>query len=279
MTLSSIRKARKEKQKREMGEERESVHGPVGFWDALVGLWRLTWKRRLTPARAATTGLLLMALPVLFYVALLKANTNQFWALLFEFYFFLILPLTCLLQFGGMIRDELQSDTLVFLLTRPLSRGRFYITQYLCVTLWLQTVLLVQLGLVTISGILHGVQGLWSGMIVVLGVQILAVFGWGAISSFLGLLAKRYLVLGLLYGFVVEIGIGKIPTNINNLSLSRHFRTLLQQETSFRQWLGELPQSPWFSLLLVIVAVAIFVLAGAMLFTFREYHSNEEMQK
>src|SRR6185436_12447708 len=60
-----------------------------------------------------------------------------------------------------------------------------------------------------------------------LGAQFLAVLAWSALGTMLGLLTKRYMAWALLYGFIVEMGIGRIPTNINTLSLIRHLKSLL----------------------------------------------------
>src|SRR6185436_8233209 len=51
-------------------------------------------------------------------------RTAPFYHWLIDFYFFAILPLSCVGACGALIREELQNNTLGFLLTRPLSRAR-----------------------------------------------------------------------------------------------------------------------------------------------------------
>jgi len=49
-----------------------------------------------------------------------------------------------------------------------------------------------------------------------------------------GQITKRYLALAVVYGFIVEMGIGAIPTNVNNFSLVRHLKTLLVHDNAYR---------------------------------------------
>ena len=102
---------------------------------------------------------------------------------------------------------------------------------------------------------------------------------WIALGLFLGQVTKRYLPLALVYGLIVEFGIGDIPTNINTLSLMRHLRTLLSHDAALQnlyEWTGTGVVLPVSALLL---AAALFVALAALLFTFREYHAAAEMQK
>ena len=50
-------------------------------------------------------------------------RTAPFYYLLIIVYFFIVLPLSCVWSCGGLIRDELQTDTLGFLTTRPIKRA------------------------------------------------------------------------------------------------------------------------------------------------------------
>ncbi len=102
---------------------------------------------------------------------------------------------------------------------------------------------------------------------------------YGALSALLGLTNKRYLVVGVVYGFIVEAGIGLIPTNINNISISRHLRTLLANHPAVRDLYSWVPDGTSFSALMLLAGTVLFVAAGATLFTLREYHPADEMQK
>jgi len=94
----------------------------------------------------------------------------------------------------------------------------------------------------------------------------------------LGLATKRYMAAALLYGLVVEIGIGQIPTNINNLSLIRQLKSLLAHDEILQGIYKWTTTALPYSVGALLLAVGIFVAVGVFLFTYREYHPTVEMQ-
>jgi hypothetical protein len=206
-------------------------------------------------------------------------SLRPFYRWLIDFYFLLALPLYCLSACGSMIRDELQAETLGFLTTRPVSRARLFLIKYLCQISWLQTLVAVHGLLLFGVGFARGVSGLGSVMALFFGAQMLGLLAWGALSALLGLTTRRYMVLGIIYGFVVEIGIGRIPTNINSLSLTRHLQGLLGQNALLNRFYEWPEQSGLFSVSMLLLATLVFLGAGAALFTFREYHHGMETHK
>ena len=206
-------------------------------------------------------------------------RTAPFYRWLIDFYFFIILPLSCVRSCGGLIRDELQTDTLGFLTTRPVKRANLVVLKYLSQVAWLEMAALIEGLLLFGAGALREIPELGSLLPLFLAAQFLAVLAWSALGIFLGQVTKRYLPLALVYGLIVELGIGDIPTNINTVSLMRHLKTLLSHDQALQslyQWTGTgylLPVSA------LLVAAVLFLALAALLFTFREYHAAAEMQK
>jgi hypothetical protein len=207
------------------------------------------------------------------------SRTKPFYYWLISFYFLLILPLTCVRACGPIIRDELQADTLGFLITRPVGRARLLVLKYASQVVWLQIVLLVETLLIFAAGAALEIPALGSLLPLVLAVQILAVPAWSALGLLLGQVTTRYMAAALLYGTIVEMGIGRIPTNINSLSIVRHLKTLLGQNPAaegFYNWpAGNLTTA----IAALIVAPLIFLSISAVLFNLVEYHHASEMQK
>lgn len=194
------------------------------FLGASRGLWSFTWRSRLALRRLPIILALLLAIPILTWLAAAQGEApgeeaaQRYFRLVLDVYFFLVLPLYCLFVCGAMIRDELQDDTLPFLITRPLRRAGFVVIKYLCEMTWLQIVAAIEVVLLIVVGNLGRIEGVNSFAVYLLLSQVLAVAAWCALSTLLGLINRRYLVLGIVYGFIVELGIGRIPTNINSLS-------------------------------------------------------------
>jgi hypothetical protein len=206
-------------------------------------------------------------------------RTGPFYHWLVDFYFFIILPLTCVRGCGAIIRDELQADTMGFLLTRPVSRARLLAAKYLAQTAWLEIVLLVETLLIFSIGAARQIPGLAGLLPLLLAAQFLAIPAWGALGVLLGQITTRYMATALVYGAVVEMGIGRIPTNINTLSLFRHIKTLLSKNPALQAIYDWQPGSSWAALAALILAPLLFFSAAAILFSFIEYHHAAEMQK
>jgi hypothetical protein len=207
------------------------------------------------------------------------SRTEPFYHWLFDFYFFIILPLTCVRGCGPLIRDELQADTLGFLVTRPVGRARLLLAKYATQVAWLEIILLLETFLLFAAGAARQVPSLGTLLPLVLGVQILVVPAWSALGLLLGQLTARYMATALLYGAVVEMGIGRIPTNINTLSIIRHLQTLLIHNDQLHNIY------PWPSggtataIAALLVAPVLFLSIAALLFSLIEYHHAGEMQK
>jgi len=212
-------------------------------------------------------------------VSLPWGRTEPFYHWLIGFYFFIILPLTCVRYCGPLIRDELQADTLGFLITRPVGRARLLIAKYLAQVAWLEIILLLETLLLFAAGAARHIPDLGVLLPLVLGVQILVVPAWSALGLLLGQITTRYMAGALLYGAVVEMGIGRIPTNINTISLIRHLETLLSQNSALQSALALEKGETATAIGALLVAPVIFLAAAALLFRLVEYHHAAEMQK
>ncbi|MGB0581152.1 MAG: ABC transporter permease [Limisphaerales bacterium] len=246
---------------------------------AFLGLWSFEWQTRMTPGKLAQSAALVVVIPILMFIALKEGQKREFIDWIVTYHLFLMLPIYCLSVFGPVIRDELQSDTLGFIITRPIKRYSLLILKYLCTMIWSQVLVLLCGLLFFVVALVHGYEVDPTMIGLFLLVQALAVMAYGAISCLLGLLTKKYMVLGIVYGLVVEKGIGSIPTNIHSLAISHHLKSILGNH----QWMSDqftltgepiVPAIGW-----VILAAATFLSVAALLFNTLEYNHSDEMQK
>lgn len=203
-------------------------------------------------------------------------RTGPFYHWLIDVYFFVLLPLNCVRVCGALIRDEIQADTLGFLATRPLSRARLLILKYCTQVAWLQILVLLEALLLLAAGTRREIPALGSLLPLFLAAQFLAVLAWSALGALLGQATNRYMALALLYGLVVELGIGHIPTNINTLSLMRHLKCLLAHHPALQNVYGWSGHGVTISVSALVLAAGIFLALAALLFTFKEYQCNSE---
>jgi len=206
-------------------------------------------------------------------------RTDPFYHWLIDFYFFIILPLTCVRGCGPLVRDELQADTLGFLITRPVGRARLLMVKYLSQVAWLEMLLLLETLLLFAAGAARQVPSLATLLPLMLGVQFLVVPAWSALGLFLGQITPRYMATALIYGLVVEMGIGRIPTNVNTVSIIRHLRSLLSHNTALHAVYAWPSDAAAPAICALVAASVIFLGMAALLFSAIEYHHAAEMQK
>ncbi|MBO36008.1 MAG: hypothetical protein CMO64_07445 [Verrucomicrobiales bacterium] len=249
----------------------------VDMFAAFRGLWRLHWQRQLAWKRLAVQFGLMGFFIFLSWHAIPSAEFHSpkmaqdvFFGWVIGFYFLTIVPLTCLNVCGSMVREEAAANTLCFFTTRPLKRSEMFLLFYLGNAAWLQLLFAIFTVLLFGIGFLHGIPGLMKLLPLMLATQFLAIMAWSALCAMLGMAHPRYIVVGILYGLLVEIGIANIPTNIHNLALSHHIQTLLSTHSEVELMFNWTPGSMPIALLCLGAATMIFLLLGAALFTWRE---------
>lgn len=255
---------------------RTNARSPDGppFAGALLGILRLTWSGLLAWRRIPGLLALVLASPTLATIALAATHDHRYegfrmWILNLHANF--MVPIACLLSAGSMMRDEIQAGTLTFLITRPIHRTRLVMLKYLCHVAWLDVVLGLNAMVLTLCGVALKVDGALSMGLWLIGTQTLIIPAFAAVSVLLGLISKRYLLLGILYGCIVETGFGQIPTNINVLSLSRHFHGLMGKCSAIGT---TVPLPAWGvpgSLLAIALIGGVALAASMVLFSEREF--------
>jgi len=240
------------------------------------GLWILSWRSLFNLRKGLFWLALVIAQPLLAWLALPDQYPEAFLDWTLKLYVALMIPIYCLIAAGGMIRDEAQSGTLPYLVTRPVSRARLYLGKFLCQWVWIQVGLTLNSLLLTLVGLTKQIPELPAFLLFLLLTQALIATAFAALSALLGLISPKYVLLGIVYGFVVEIGIGQIPTNINVISISRHSHTLLANLPSIQSQFHWSPSGTFWSVAALLALTAVFLIAGAVLFSMREYSQASE---
>jgi ABC-2 type transport system permease protein len=250
-----------------------------GLPRAFAGIWSLTWRAQLTRKRLWGALIFLLPIPAVIFATTDQGNTDQFLDWTVRFYLFLVLPLNCLFGFGSLIRDEIQADTLPFLITRPVKRWQLYLLKFLCMLICLQVLLAINGVIFTGIAVAKGLSELGTLLPLFLLSQALAGLAYGALAGFLGLLSRKFIVLGVVYGFVVEVGIGNLPTNAHSLSVAYHLRTILANHPAIERVFSLTADAIIPATGFVIGVFAVAAIAASVLFNVREYHHGGEMQK
>jgi ABC-2 type transport system permease protein len=147
-----------------------------------------------------------------------------------------LVPLSALILASGMIRDEVEGQTLTYLLIRPLPRPSIYVAKLLaawCVAAGLSTVFIT----ITLAAVHWGVDGFWGEILPrrALAVSALAALSlslYVALFGGLGLLVRWVLVFGVGYIVMFEGVFANIDFMVRRLTVLWYVRVLSER------WLG-----------------------------------------
>jgi len=196
---------------------------------AFGGIWRLTIRRFFTPTRWLMLAAMLVLLVLFSFPATpnREAAARDFLPWAARFYVCFLVPILAFLSAAGAVRDDLQAGSVDYLFTRPVRRPLFVFLRYLAHVGCTQLDFLLALAVVVAIGVYHEVPGLWSAAPALLLAQVLVIAAFSAFGFLCAMLTSRYVIIGLVYGGLIEVGMGNVPTQLNRLSMIRQALSLL----------------------------------------------------
>ena len=256
---------------------------PRPLWPAAKDVFFISIERMLPRPRTFWVFLLL-ALPLIFGLLLRIYPPKDLPLTGFELYGIVIalfyvrnlLPLVALLFGSALISDSVDSKTLTYFLTRPISRLSIFLGEfmaYVVTVLTLTVPCIVLTYLVLCVGTPQGTGFGAPDLVQDLAACALTLFTYGGVFALLGVSLKRPLIPGLLFLFVWEGFVANFPGDAPNYTLTAYARSLIRHRP-VEEGLAEL-FSKFFGvgesvLVLGTVGVVCLVLA-TWIFSRREY--------
>lgn len=189
-----------------------------------------------------------------------------------------LVPLTALVLASGMIRDEVEGQTLTYLLIRPLPRPSIYVAKLLAA--WLvSTALATVFTTVAVVAIHWGTPELWGEMIPrqaaqLTGLSALSLLVYATLFGLFGLLVRWILPLGVAYILLFEGLFANVDFSIRRLTLLWYVRILAERWFGIHDdaWSIDLETVPSANeaLLTLLTAALVMAVAGALIFGARE---------
>jgi len=238
--------------------------------NAFGGIWRLTFRRFLVPSQWTAPAILLAVLVLIAFATVRDGNERLFFRWTSGFYLTFLVPILAFLSGAGAIRDEMKPATVDYILTRPVRRPAFVVFKFLSHLACLQVGFLLALGAVLAVGGYRHIPSLFAALPWLLLGQAVAVTAFAAFGLLCGAITSRYLVLGLSYAGIVESAIGRVPTQLNRLSMTHQLRALLEQVLPGVNPALPPGQSPLAIVGLLLVFSAAMLAVAALYFAFQE---------
>jgi ABC-type transport system involved in multi-copper enzyme maturation permease subunit len=248
---------------------------PPNLWHAFGGVWRLTARRSLTLGHWLALGGALAVLALICVGALAPQNGPKHyidWVI--AFYVTFLVPVVTFITAGSVMRDEMKPGTVDYVLTRPVPRVVFVAFKYSAHVICAQIDCLIAFALVIALGVFWHAPGIAAAIPSLLLAQVIIIIAFAALGFACGTLTSRYVVVGLLYSLVIELGVGQIPTQLSRLSMTRQVKAMLQplvagQSAPFTPSLEVLPATSRLTViaLLVLFSLVLLGLAAAVYWT------------
>jgi ABC-2 type transport system permease protein len=201
-------------------------------------------------------------------------------ALVFNLIPHALVPLAALLYATGIIQDEVEEQTLTYLLLRPLPRWAIYITKLLA-TILMTSVLIAVFTMATFAVIAlttnePATARLLEMALKTAGLLTLAQVGYCGLFGLLGLLMRRSLLVGVAYIVLFEGLLASLDLVARRLTVMYHFRVLVLRwlaPASGKEWSINLATAPDAqSCVLTLLGVGLFLAtAAALIFAGREF--------
>jgi ABC-2 type transport system permease protein len=242
----------------------------------------LTVRYLLSTKRGLAT-LALSWVPLLLVASLALARVASFDILLFQslmvpLFLQIVLVFVTLVDANALIREEIDDNTLPFLLTRPISKPAIAFSKYAG---YLVAALVLLLPPVVVAyGVTEAYAGTGLGtdadvLVGFLAATALATLAYGALFFFLSVVLRKPLTVGLLIGFVWESIVGSLPGSVPKLSLIYYLRSVLKGTVNVGPLSGFATDvsAPVAAVVLVVFAVVMVILAA---FTFQSMEFRQK---
>jgi ABC-2 type transport system permease protein len=250
---------------------------------ALLTVVRITIARQNRGIRLVVHAVL-FALPIVFallirrYLVPYRPDPVES-GLLFGMIFPVLVPLSALLLATGMVQDDVEEQTITYLLIRPIARWAIYLAKLVgtVASTWIRAAIFT---LGTLAVVFWGDDRLPGAVLrerpaIVGALLALALLAYSAMFGALGLWARRALVFGAVYVAAFEGIFGNIDFVIREATVIYHIRVLAVRwlDISGGEWSidPKTAVSATTSLLVLLGIAGAFAAIGAVTFATREF--------
>lgn len=209
-------------------------------------------------------------------------TTEQYGVWLFLYVFGFVLPILSVIFSSGIIAQEVEQKTIVYLLTRPLPRWRILLMKYLAAIL--VTTLICWCTAITVALTTYGPAHLGeSALGRDLFILPFGVIVYSAVFLLMGTLLNRPLILGLIFAFGWEWLINVFPGYGQFCSIMTYLHVLAPHDVPAAilkrlplNTVGVAPPSSAFSWTVVVALTLLMLLAACIAFSLREYVPRDD---
>ena len=247
--------------------------------------WTLTGLtgRYLLGTRRVIPTALLASVPFVLAASLAAARIPTFDILVFQtlmvpLFLQVVLIFVTLVNATTLIREEIEDNTLPYLMTRPISKPAIAAYKYAA---YLVAVLILLVPPIVLA---YAVTEAYAGDSFTADLDVLRAFllttvlgsaAYGALFLFISVLVRKPLAVGLLIGFVWESVVGSIPGDVPKISVIHYLRSIIKDLVA----VGPLTNYPTDVSAGVAVGVLVAFSIAMLVFAMVQFQQMEFQQK
>jgi ABC-2 type transport system permease protein len=189
-------------------------------------------------------------------------------------YFILIIPLITILYSISVIREDIENHTMVYLITRPVSRTEILFFKYkgFIISAWIPLTISLSLSFFITASNEGSIFLHIDYLGTILLIMTLMVFAYGALFFIFALITSYPTVLSLLYVFFIETMIYQQSNVINRFSIMFHIQSIADG------MLGDIANVELYqlttvtdSLIILIGVIIVFLVIAIYIFNNRDF--------
>ena len=201
-------------------------------------------------------------------------------ALIFNLIPHALAPLAALLYATGIIQDEVEEQTLTYLMLRPMPKWALYLTRLLATVLMTSVLTAVftaaTFAVIAMTARVPATAGLVEQALKTAGLLALVQVGYCGLFGLLGLLMRRSLLVGVAYIVIFEGIFASLDTVARRLTVMYYFRVLVLRwlnPASGNEWAIDMTTAPQAQtcVLTLLIAGLVLAVAAALIFAGREF--------
>jgi ABC-2 type transport system permease protein len=210
------------------------------------------------------------------WVVLKKTDFTNFSGAVFGVFASFLLPLWSLSFATEALAGDRESHSLLWLLTRPLSRPAIYLAKYVALLPW---TLALNIGGFAIICAAAGRPG-WTALRLYWPAVLCATLAFASLFHLIGAIFRKPAIVSLVYSFFLETIMGNMPGYLKRVSISFYARCMMYDAASSY---GVQPESPsvylpvegFTAMLILLGLTAALLCVGMYMFQRKEYVSVE----
>ncbi len=248
----------------------------AGLKQAILGIGYLRMKEMFSSKSLLAVSGVSMILILITFITVASGNAGQFQTWMFHLFALRFVPLMCLERAGGSLRNEIKDYTIEYLWTRSPKKSHLVIAEYISSVIVTAFRVFIFTTLIHATGMYLEITDIFSMFGRILMIELFAILAYSALAMLIGLLTGKYMILGVIYGLIVEIGISQVPLNLNKISVSHHLATMMGGPSSLAY--THAGANPFMGALGCTVIAAIGLGAACILFSNKQYRMGNEKE-